>query len=196
MFRKLLKFFSIKQKTLTHKEKFAMWERDYEFWSFYRSIRGDVCHFFDTIERFFYWGWKLRHNYDWDSAGIYDMILFKLDRMIPIFEDSQYHSYSKKFVNRMKEVRDLAKRLKQGDYNQYHDSFEEKWGRQTWNTESIKEGQITRICFNEPPSVNDTNLEKYHSEFKKAMTDDYNAEIADRKLFFELLNKYIQKWWD
>ena len=121
------------------KQTFADFERNYEFWRLWNSMCTEVRHFWESICRFFYWGWKMRNNFDWDSGGIYDMLVLKLDRMIPIFENSEFHSYSKKFINRMKLVRTLAQRLRQGDYAD---------------------------------------------------------EVTERKMLFDLLNKYIQRWWD
>ena len=193
--RTIRKLLQGKRRQLTHKEKYESFERNYLRWHWVRDVRGDVRHFFDTIERFFYWGWKLRHNYDWDSAGIYDMIIYKLDRMLPIFEGSDVHSYTPKFINKMKQVRELAKRLRQGDYSRNHDAFEAKWGSSNWNTYSANNG-ITKMLFVNPLSVNASNEDRYHEECGKALKADYADEVADRKLLFEMLNKNIQKWWD
>lgn len=38
-------------------------------------------HYLQNIRMFFYWGWKLRNNHDWDYSYLFDMITLKLERM-------------------------------------------------------------------------------------------------------------------
>jgi hypothetical protein len=40
----------------------------------------------ETIERFFYWGWKLRKSHDFDFAFLEEMMLLKLKRMEKCFK--------------------------------------------------------------------------------------------------------------
>lgn len=42
---------------------------------------------YEHIERFFYWGWKLKGSHDWDYSFFYEIMYLKLNRMYNCFRD-------------------------------------------------------------------------------------------------------------
>lgn len=174
------------------KQSIIDFERHYKFWKPWNSMCTEVRHFWESICRFFYWGWKMRLSYDWDYSGIYEMMKLKLDRMIPIFENTEYHHYSKKFLQRMKIVRELARRLREEDYYQYYNAHITKWGRSKLSLE-----HNTRRCiFINPPTVTVENEDRYNKEYKLAIEEDEKDHQRDKKRFFDMLNHYIERWVD
>lgn len=66
------------------------------------------------IERFFYWGWKLKDHYDNDYTELYEIIYLKLDRIDKKVSDS-YVCWGDigcgSQLRKLKTAKELAKRL-------------------------------------------------------------------------------------
>ena len=171
-------------------------EDHYEFWRPWNKIKTEIRHFMESVCRFFYWGWKMRMNYDWDYTGIYEMLVYKLDRMIPLFEKNEFHCYSKKFIRKMKIIRSLAYRLSKSDYSRNYDAHNDTWGHSEYRFKANKDGLTSQMIFIDPPKVNDKNRKRYMESAKKATLNDNAEEVEDRILMFNMISKYIPKWWD
>ncbi len=74
---------------------------------------------FEHIERFFFWGWKLRGNHDWDFCYFYEIMYLKLDRMYKCFRDFGIciwnSDINKKEMRKIRIARELCKRLSNDD---------------------------------------------------------------------------------
>lgn len=83
-----------------------------------------VCVFFECVERFFYWGWKLRKSYDFDSAFVFEMLLLKYTRIYAAMENGSCdHSPAKMF-----KLRIIIALLKRIDANEYFSEEYQKYG--------------------------------------------------------------------
>lgn len=97
---------------------------EYKTTLYYRRIRN----FFRAIKRFFYWGWKLRNNYDWDYSYIYQVLHLKLRRMYDDMTKRNITFGTDKNSSNMKrllEACELSKRLYETNYR-FKNSHEER----------------------------------------------------------------------
>lgn len=84
------------------------------------NMFNSIKRYLRMISRFFYWGWHLRWNYDWDHAYLYRIIYLKLDRMCKEFEHRSYHvcwsSVDTQTFRKLRCARECAKRLADDNY--------------------------------------------------------------------------------
>ena len=138
----------------------------------------------NQLSNFFYWGWKLRENYDWDYSFLYEIIYLKLERMERIFRNKSYAINSKKHAKQIMVAKNLAKRLMDENYDFYETDFYKKWGG---HEIKIENGLIEFIY----PNVSD-----YNKNQRIAIMRDNSKKSEDKKALFDLLEKQIEYWWD
>ena len=151
--------------------------------------------FKEQVERFFYWGWKLRHNYDFDAQTVYELLYLKLDRIYNCMKEYSHLEWNStpdsNLMRKLAEARGLAKRLHDYDYN--HSAFLEadaKFEYKVWS-EPI-EGSSNFIL-----QSNWMYKEKEAKLYLKARKKHYAKMLEiDKKRFYYLLDKYLEHWWD
>lgn len=149
--------------------------------------------FFTNFMLWGYYGAKL--NRDFDAAFIFDLLDFKLSRMIKCFEEDKYHGGSKKEVRQMKKLQNRVKRLSKGA-GEFEDKYLEllvysKFGSP--KMQFIKDGEhyTCSVVWPNPPK----NQIETSKATKKALE---KAQKEYRKYFrqtFEMFEKYHQGWW-
>jgi len=146
-----------------------------------------IIQLYETIKRFFFWGWKLRNNHDWDGAYMYEIIYIKLSRMYYCFLNDGHcvwnSSKDMKDMRKLYECKELAKRLREGEYHSYIHKHYDKWCP---NLDIIL--HLNRR--NEDRSL----AEKI--EFKVACKKDNAQYKVDKERFDYLFSKYLTTWWD
>lgn len=142
---------------------------------------------FNQISNFFYWGWKLKENYEWDYFFLYEIIYLKLQRMEKLFCNGMGED-SIKYAKQIMVAKNLAKRLMDDKYDFYLSEFYRKNGEA--RAMFINENGITKLEFIHPKIPDyDTN------EGIARQRDDAKRE-EDKKELFKLLEKQIEYWWE
>ena len=151
----------------------------YDIKSFFVVSHEQIC-------RFFYYGWKMRNAYEFDSHSILMADHYATTRLLKFMQSNSTHtlwtSYDSKLLRRLIEYQNLGERLLKYHYNdntnKFFDSignpgFDELWGdnRKEWT--------------------------KYESFcFKKAVERDTMEAKNDWKRYCKLRERYLQMWWD
>jgi len=167
-----------------------------------------IRRFWSKIKNFFYWGWKLRANFDWDYMFLIYIIKFKIDRMIHYHEnygivltvedEPDNPDADKYMMKSMRLCSYLCQRLIDRNAIAYavhaEKAFNEKWG-----DVEIIEGKsskgLTTVSF-QRKNVNKNNEHIYRKESKKLADFSVNIYNRDKKLLFGIMEKYIEGWWE
>lgn len=138
-------------------------------------------------------GWL---HYDFDSAFLYDLMAFKLRRIL----DCLIHGHAiqeKENMDALREAIKICDRLHENEYDaKYYKAHEKKWGKlKTWFTpvegstssqwNSTRKGIVTK--------ADERNERKDHRKIWDLEEQDRRADI-DR--LAEILKKYERSWWD
>lgn len=155
----------------------SLWEKIYTsdwFDSIY-EIYTKVRVFFQTVERFFFWGWKLRNSYDFDSAFVYEMLYLKYERIEKCLENG-HCVHNKTEMRRLKTIKCLALRLFEANYAQEEFALLEKQGKSF----TTKTDGVYRIT----------------PEGHRANKNVEDRENRDKEMMFALISKYNGHFWD
>ena len=161
---------------------------------FYYNPRGFIRNLKRSID-YVKLGWN---NYDWDGGYLYEVIQFKLKRMLPELENG--HA----IPNQYNELKALKLAIKLGDkllnswdsYKQFSDLHNKKWGEVNISFEKVEGSKCSRILSNRPNANTEEEKEKENKELREAWKKDRNREDRDRKIYFGILEKYIDFMWD
>jgi hypothetical protein len=141
----------------------------------------------ETIKRFFFWGWKLRNNHDWDGAYMYEIIYIKLSRMYDCFLKDGHCMWNdgsdKIGMRRLSECKELARRLREESYHKYVSKHYDKY---------YPGFDLNRL-------LNRRNEDRSLAEileFKAACKKDSTQYKVDKERFDYLFSKYLTSWWD
>jgi hypothetical protein len=151
------------------------------------------------IERFFYWGWKMRDNYDWDSCYLLDVLLFKLERIYRESINNTHYVWTqdradKEEYRAMVALRiciTLLKRLTKRGTLFYapaaYDKHEAKWG-------DFVSG-VTGVLSLRRENVTPENQEEEKADFRALMDFSHKIYSRDYDLLWKLLKEYSPQWW-
>ena len=164
------------------------------------DLRVNISCFFETVERFFFWGWKLRNSYDWDHRYLVEIIHFKLKRMEKKFIKNSRCTWTERLskghpsglAQKLKVAIKLSERYLNHDYSNEtkHALHQEKYGEFTFKSE--KGYFITR--YDKTKTEEENNKAK--KAFSKLMKEEDERREAERVQLFEIISKYSEHWWD
>jgi len=136
------------------------------------------------IKNFFYWGWTLRKDYDWDHQYLIQIMNIKLTRMKrEMLEKPNYYQWTTKKSDRGRKAliicADLSKRLlKENSY--YMDKHIKK---------HPKHFTLGGVAVRAKPSASE------HKEFMRAINKDKAIHKLQNEMFFNQLQKWHNYWW-
>ena len=173
-----------------------------------QNIYTNIVVFKESTQRFFYWGWAMRKNHDWDYQYLLIMLDLKLARMEKCFKTQGHCVWNScpeepeyKTMRKFEFTRYVLKRLLDRDSSGYainsHEKHDKKWGKLQWNigrgddTALIKSIHIWRKGTTTP------ELEKQEREEYRELIDlDEKIYNRDKKVFYKLLHDYGEQFWD
>lgn len=137
------------------------------------------------ITNFFFYGWKLRNLYSWEASCVYEMIEVHLSRCYDVFENHGHLMWqdNKKNMRKLKTTIELAKKLKNEDYHNHYYKLTQGYRREFVECE---DGYFTLSKYPE-------HIEK---RLKYAFKRDQSQNKQDMDLFYKLLYKHLEGWWD
>lgn len=147
---------------------------------------------YEMLCRMLFWGWNMRHSYDFDAQTLYDIIYLKLDRVYNCMLSDSHCAWNSspdtKLMRRLYEARTLAKRLSEGDmYLNSSVKLTEKY-------RDIKPRGLLSSYLDQNSKPIESKLYSYI--LKKAFEKDNTRYQTDKQRLFMLLNKYLSEWWD
>lgn len=170
----------------------------------YRSIRK----LYATVNRFFYWGWKLRNNYDWDGYCVYEMLALKLKRMEVEMKkhgncmwNSEPDSEEYQLMRRLERAAELAHKLNETDTLGYFpellEAHRKKWGEIRFvDTEEKLSNGMTGFRVKRDGVKTEEDEKLCRQEHREIMDKQYAAREADKAEFFKILREDLENFWD
>jgi hypothetical protein len=157
----------------------------YDIESFYQTYK-------ERIERsiaFARIGWL---NYDFESQYLYDLMAFKLKRVLYTIETYGHHVEDSDNMDALRESIEICNRLFVNQYeDQYLDKHDEKWGPLTYSKFSPNESIFKR--------ANAITKEQKELELIEFMECDQKGQEDRSKDIYrlaQLLDKHQASWWD
>ena len=149
---------------------------------FYNIITG--------IKNIFRWLPVIWKDRQWDQDYLYRVIGQKLKLMEEFwYSDDPWSANQEKVAKKVKLCRLLCDRIVNHDYlMNVLIPVEKKYGELKMYFEKTDNPNLQRMVFNETPEERKAHLRAYHHS-------DY-MEKQDKKMFFNILQKHIDKFWD
>lgn len=174
-------------------------ERKYKVWKFFDNIISPFVVFAEHVERFIWWGKHLRTSHDWDHYYLYEIIYLKLKRMEAYWKKYAMGLQSQKQLKNITKAKALVERLLNDSYSFYHDELDVKWGMLELlfdEPRMVKGIMLTRSHFTHKNVKTPEQQEQYQKEWKVATDKDSAQRRQDKDMFFKILEKHIDSWWD
>jgi alpha-L-arabinofuranosidase len=166
-----------------------------------KSIRSKVRANFSKIRNFFYWGWKLRDDQNYDYGYVEIMLLMKLTAMRDYFRDYGHLSWSQD--ENSDERRDwkalqLTIKLLQKvvDFDNGKNILKndlDRWGE--WVHHDEEEGSILSR-FRPAKVLTEEEKKQWREEWYEYNEMEGRVYLKYRKLVYKLLELYGRSWWD
>lgn len=164
--------------------------------------------FLESVERFFYWGWKLRSNYDFDYEYMLEMMLLKMKRLQKAlnYENEQemlFHKEHNPDVYQSRKALRLAiilldRYLKDEYSDKGYERLEQKYGKfefQSTPTDETKKYYTIDLLYGNVSTKELSKSLEYQKD-RNFIEWSLNRRVKDYKLVFKLLEKHGQGWWD
>lgn len=143
---------------------------------------------------------KIGYNsFDFDDYYLFELEVFKLKRMLHLFENHGHHDEScDKYKPKMKSIRlaiKLGERYMTRRYFRFYDLHDKKWGKTEMGFEPI-EGSDHFLMITLKDGVKYERTDQENKELLEAVTKDDNEKLRDRRNFYKIIEKYGRYWWD
>jgi len=153
---------------------------------------GEIRRFTDQVKNFFFWGWKLRSNWDWDGAYIYDIMYLKLERVHQYAVNEELHCWTDSGTNTMRklaEAKGLCKQLKEERFHKYAHKISVKY-------QYDDDGDLLNNALGlHYPNAKTIDKKLYVFLMRGAIKRDSVQEQLKTDRFWYLMNKYTRHWW-
>lgn len=149
---------------------------------------------YETLERMLFWGWKMRHNYDFDGQYVYATMYLKLERTHRCMKEDGHlmwnADHESNLMRKLAECKMLAKKLSQYNYARYTSVFHDVYCREG------KSGFLGKSMAKFHPDARPISSNMYRAFFLAAIASDNKEKSEDKKRLYFLLDKYLEHWWD
>ena len=165
--------------------------------SWYFKAMDYIYRFFFRLKTIFSYvklAWN-DHDYDW----VYLMLVlqYKLKRMRVHFVKHNIVERAQEYGVQIKDLEDTIERILDGNYcAQEYASHYAKWGKITFDRESIMGGKLTRIKLRMSNVKTEEDENNEREEHFKIMEEYEKQKTNDIKKLFDTMRDNIQNWWD
>lgn len=166
----------------------------------YYPIHGFIFRYHERIGRslaYAKFGWL---NYDFDSACLFDLMAFKLERIHECLKNG-HAIQEKESMDALKESIVILNRLSDERYeDKYHKVHDKKWGRirskfiPTYNAENKHTGSIWNTSRRKAKTP--AQKKKERREFRICWENGEKDREKDVERLNEIFKKYQRSWWD
>jgi len=170
--------------------------KDLLFYNAYYRVKSLIT----MLDNFFFWGYNLRDNKDYDSHSMYQLIYLKADRLHKHFLKYGHciwnASEDTKGMRKLREVYYLAKSLHTAD-GFYNSNLKTVMTTYTCPRHSKKSSIFNSLGIADRYKDNKLISDKLYSFYTKAaMKKDENIRKQKQKRLFVLLEKHLDSFWD
>lgn len=153
------------------------------------------------IRNFFYWGWKLRHDRNYDFGYLEEMLLMKLIAMRNYFRDYGVHSWCQdEDSDERIDWKALELTIKLLEKSIAHDNGEsilknnlDKWGEWVYHDE---EGGSILNRVRPEKVITEEDKQQWKKEWYGQNVREDNIARKYRKIAYRLMEIYGRRWWD
>lgn len=175
------------------------WVKYYTFGEVFTEVAiKPIKRFFRGIKRIWDFAPIAYKDQDWDHTFLYDLLIFKLNRMEKFFNSGNAMcSGNERRAKQMRYAIFLLKRIKEDRYHEdEYDALEEKWEPEHIWTPDPSNSEWSRLDIVHNKAKN--------KEEEKQAVDDYRAHFrkqaatleSDLDRLFKHMRRYVQGWWD
>lgn len=166
-----------------------------------KEIRIKVRNFANQFMNFFYWGWKLRNDQDYDYGYLEEMLLMKLKSMHGYFKNFGHLAWNQDENSEERadwKALELTIKLleKVIAHNNGKDILKHdlaKWGEWVHHDE---EGGSILSKFRPSKALSEEDKKQWKEEWWEQMDKEGRICLKYRKLVYRLMEKYGRAWWD
>jgi len=139
-------------------------------------------------------GWG---SYDWDSHYLIEVMQFKMKRIrialingIAVLENNEIKSIDMAIK--------IGDRLIADNYFRFSNMHSKKWGElvTTYTPYSRENISGSVVSFSRPKANTEEEIEQEKKENREAYLADEREKSRDIKLYFTIISKYYQYWWE
>lgn len=154
---------------------------------------------YEMLCRMFFWGWKLRNNWDFDGETVYGILELKLERMYDCFKADEYHVWCSSTENkRMRQLSEailLCKRLNNNYYeNMSFAEIDAIFGDPSFHFVQLDNWFHSMEVYR-PRVKTQEDKEFFSKEYKRIMNKYSKLHKQDQERFYYLLNNNVRQWW-
>jgi replication fork clamp-binding protein CrfC len=165
----------------------------------YHKIRGNILSKYEALLRsidFAKFGWK---NYDWDSAYIWDVMIFKMERLEKCLKNGHLEQNPEN-LKALRSAINACKRLRAEEYSKpYFKEHDKKWGKLKTKTKKMDSDNpyslYSWVSYRDKAKTKEQKEQEYKErmEIYKKEEMDY---IDDIDLLCGLFKDHFKSWWD
>ncbi len=142
-------------------------------------------------------GWT---HYDFESAYIYDLMAFKMKRVLKCLE-SGHAVQENEDINALKEAIEICERLFKGEYDaKYYEAHSKKWGETVSEHIPITDpdGKVRSYTWNtsRPNAKTPAQQKREVADLRRIWVNEEKDRVKDLKRLNEILIKHEPTWWD
>jgi hypothetical protein len=139
-------------------------------------------------------------HFDFDHAYIWDLMAFKLRRILDVLVDGHLHQ-DPESIKALKEAIKICDRLHEQNYeDKYHTAHDRKWGRLKHKDipNYDANGKIVSYTWDmsRPKAKTKGQKEKERKDFLEILENGERDRRADLDRLNVILKEHEQKWWD
>jgi hypothetical protein len=182
-------------------EDFGFWQ-GIKYWTIY-PIESWYHRYKERISRSWAFAKMAWLNYDFDAHTIWEILEFKLKRVLNVLENFAHLEQQDEDLLALKEAIAICGRLHADDYDMIrHAEHDKKWGElPDWTTKPSTfdaKGKVLthEIIMGERPLVTPENKEQERKEFRESWEKAAEDRKADIDRLALLLKNHLQSWWD
>lgn len=177
--------------------KTPLYEIKYRIHKFIDNIIHPFRASWYTTRNFFYWGWMLKDDRNWDFYFLYYVLSLKLKLMrnalaIGFVEEKE----KKKILKPLDRAISLCDRLRDQDYSRNHDATMKKYGELHLSFNPSNHPNLSSGTFWNENCIFPRDQKRADKASLTANIKDAKEEDNDRNELFKIIADNINKWWD
>ena len=150
-----------------------------------------------AIKNLISWFTVISKDRDYDYTSIYDVLEFKLNKMLKSFIKNNRYIQTDDNIKYLKLSLSLIKKIKDDYYVDYHhDIVTEKWGESNYYFKDIEDSPGYSTMEMSNPNIDTPEKQKEYDDFYSLEMDKgRKKQKKAKKLLFTILEDKIETWW-
>ena len=158
-------------------------------------IRYDIPYGIENLIKWFPVIWQ---NRDWDHYFIYTVLRHKLHLTEQHIRHHDIHTHAQRDAEQIKLCVLLLDRLIADNYHEMaFKKVDEKWGDLELSSTPCEDRPgLHAVHITRPNIITEEDEKQERKEFKRAIDHERYLKDQDKRMLFQMMEKYIEGWWD